>query len=109
MSRLGRMRHLITIQFEERQADGYGGYNPVWKDLYADIYADVEPLSGDETTVARQVEDSTMYRVTTHYRPDVKAAMRVKFGTEFLNIRAVRNLGGRNRRLELECEGGVAA
>ena len=105
--RLGPLRHRVTIQLEERNEDGYGGHTPTWRDLDT-VFASVEPLSGQEAVVARQLQDTVTHKVVMHYRSGIKAAMRVKFGTRIFNIREVRNPGERNQRLELRCEEGVA-
>lgn len=105
--RLGPLRHRVTIQFEERNEDGYGGHLPNWLDLYT-VFASVDPLSGQEAVVARQLQDTVTHKVVMHYRAGVKPAMRLRFGTRTFNIREVRNPGERNQRLELRCEEGAA-
>lgn len=105
--RLGPLRHRVTIQFEERQSDGAGGYLPMWRDLDT-VWANVQPISGNEALVARQLQDTVTHKVTMRYRTSVTAAMRLKFGTRLFNIREVRNFDERNHKLELRCEEGAA-
>lgn len=104
--RAGELRHRVTIQAEDRQDDGQGGYTPMWRDVET-VLASIQPISGNEALVARQLQDTVTHKVVMRYRPGITAAMRLKFGTRLFNIREVRNYDERNRRLELRCvEGG---
>lgn len=105
--RLGPLRHRVTIQFEEQQSDGAGGYLPLLRDLDT-VWASIQPISGNEALVARQLQDTVTHKVVMRYRAGVTAAMCLKFGTRMFNIREVRNLDERNHTLELRCEEGVA-
>lgn len=104
---VGELKHRLTLQFEDPQPDGQGGYTPIWTDLGV-VWASVQPISGQEALVARQLQDSITHKVRMRWRPNVKAAMRLKWGTRLFNIRKVSNLDEGNVWLELRCEEGVA-
>lgn len=107
----GALRHRLVIQVEQPVSDGGGGQgadpwaNPV---TLATLWGAVEPLRGSERLRAMQIQDSLTHRVTLRYRAGITTSMRVVFGTRVFNIRAVINVGERNRVLELLCEEGVA-
>lgn len=105
--RAGDLRHRVTLQQETRVEDGYGGFTVTWADV-ATVWAGIQPISGNEALVARQLQDSITHKVVMRYRAGVVAAMRLKFGTRVFNIREVRNFDERNWKLELRCEEGVA-
>lgn len=104
---VGELSHRLTLQFEERSEDGYGGHIPVWNDV-GQVWASVQPISGQEALVARQLQDTVTHKVRMRWRPNVRAAMRLKWGARIFNIREVRNIDERNTWLELRCEEGVA-
>jgi len=105
------LRHTVTLQRETRAPDGGGGYLHEWENV-ATVRASVEPLTAKDRRLealhGRQLASATTHKVTTRYRAGVTAAMRVVFRGRPLNIRAVVDLGERNRWLVLLCEEGVA-
>jgi SPP1 family predicted phage head-tail adaptor len=114
--RAGELRHVVVLQTEDKVEDGYGGWQPNpppagdgsgWKDV-ATVHASIQPLSGQEALVARQLQDTVTHKVVMRYRAGVTAKHRLRFGTRLFNIREVRNIDERNWKLELRCEEGVA-
>lgn len=97
----------MTLQQAARAPDGQGGATVTWSDV-ATVFANVQPLVGQEAVVSRQLQDSLTHKVTMRWRGGVKAAMRLKWGTRLFNIREVRNIDERNHVLELRCDEGVA-
>lgn len=107
---IGELRHRLTIQTENPVADGGGGQGDPWASpvTVATVWGRVEPLSGSEGLRAMQLEDRVTHRVTIRYRKGITASQRIKFDSRLFNIRAVINVGERNRWLQLLCEEGVA-
>lgn len=114
--RSGELRHRGTFQVEREIEDGHGGQKLEWTDVYVNVPVSIEPISGTEAVVARQLQDSVTHKVRLRYVPGIVAKMRLVARTaaaasaplrEF-NIREVRNLDERSRVLELRCEEGVA-
>jgi SPP1 family predicted phage head-tail adaptor len=106
----GSLRQRIEIQAEAATGDGGGGQTDPWASsvVVATVWANVEPLRGDERLRAMQLEDVVTHKITIRYRPGITARMRVKFGARLLNIRAVIDPQEQQRVLELMCEEGVA-
>lgn len=112
----GELRHLITIQDEDLIADGHGGFTPRqapggdgtgWR-LFSQDFASIQPLSGQEAVVARQLQSSITHKVVMRYRAGINAKQRILWEGRTFNIREVRNIDERNWRLELRVEEGVA-
>ncbi len=106
--RSGEFKHRITLQRENEQDDGHGGQAlEPWTDV-ATVMASIEPISGNEALVARQLQDTVTHKVLMRWRPGVTAKLRIKFGTRLFEILEVRNWDERNRLLELRCVEGAA-
>ncbi len=104
------LRHTVVLEREARTGDGGGGYVFEWLPV-ATLRANVAPLEARERAEAlqgRKLTSATTHRVTIRHRADVTAAMRLRFRGRLFNIRAVVNLGERDRWLVLMCEEGVA-
>lgn len=89
--RLGNLRHLLRLERPAQGAPDAHGQPPTGWEAVAQVYAEVLPLEGRELEFARQLEARTTHQVTTRYRKDVDATMRLVFGTRLLNIVALRN------------------
>lgn len=106
--RAGELRHKVTLQQEISKDDNHGGQVLAWADV-ATVWAKIEPISGTEAIVARQVQDSLTHKIWLRWRPGVVAKMRLLFGKRVFNIiEPPRNWDERNRMLELRCEEGIA-
>ena len=76
------------LQEEVQTADGAGGYIRSWKDV-AELWAEIEPVSGRERVVAVQRESGVTHRVTLRYRSGVNAGQRLVSDTSRFDIRSV--------------------
>ncbi len=103
----GMLRHRVQLQRQQRTPDGIGGFDIEWT-TYATVSAYIAPLSGTETVVAMQIQDSTTHRLYIRYRAEILPEDRVLFGERTFNIRSVLNLEERNRFIEMRAEEGVA-
>jgi SPP1 family predicted phage head-tail adaptor len=77
MIQAGQLRQVITIQRPVATQDGTGQESAQFEDLYADIRAEVSPLSGNEYVAARQVNAEVTTRMMIRRLPDVDARCRV--------------------------------
>lgn len=106
--RIGDLRKRVTIQSETPTSDNAGGYALAWTDV-ATVWAEIEPLGGNEVFAAQHLEGHVTHRVTMRYRGGVTTDMRLTCGSRAFNIRAVLNTDERNRWIELLVEEGAAA
>lgn len=107
---IGRLRERITIQSSTAASDSAGGQTLTWANLATapTVWARVEPLQGREVVKAMQIQGPFTHRVTLRYRTDLTLAMRVLWGSRYLNVRAI--LSNEQRAFtQMLCEEGVGA
>lgn len=107
MTSIGALRARVTIQRENPVATGGGGYVPGWSNV-ADVWAQLEPVSGREILQGARLEGRVTHRAVMRYRADVTAGMRLVFGARLFRIQAALDLGARNRFTQLLIEEGGA-
>ena len=107
MSKVGQLRHPITLQSQGTSRDSGGGVSSGFSDI-ATVYADIRPKNGKEVYKQGKLIGSVTHEVTVRYRTDISNATRISFDNKTLNIRAMLNEDQRDRFLKLLCEEGVA-
>jgi SPP1 family predicted phage head-tail adaptor len=107
--RVGDLRKQVTIEAETPTADGGGGYALAWTNV-ATMWAQIVPLSGSKPYIDGHLESHVTHRITIRWRSDiaVTADMRVIYGCQLFNIRAVLNRNEENHWWDLMVEEGVA-
>jgi len=98
----GRMRHRVSIQQVTETKDTYGATTRTWATI-ATVWAAIEPIAGREYFYAQQVQSNVSHRVTIRHRAGVTPKMRIMHDSRTFEIESVRNLGERDRWLELMC------
>lgn len=104
---IGDLRHRITLQQAVDTPDAGGGSARSWQDI-ATLWAEIEPLSGNEKIHAMAVTATQKYRLRLRYRGDITPAQRFVRDGQILNILAVRDRDERRRWLECLCESATA-
>ena len=107
MSKVGQLRHPITLQGQGTTRDAGGGISSGWSDI-ATIYADIRPKTGKEVYTQGKGVGSVSHEITVRYRTDITNASRISYDSKLFNIRAIINVDERDRFLKLLCEEGVA-
>lgn len=93
---------LVTLlQPTVTQEGAYGSSSSTWASA-GDVWAEVVPLAGSESTQAEQVVAAKRTDVRIRYRADVDATWRVRIGTSTLRIMAAL-MQGRREWLDLSC------
>lgn len=108
------MRHKVTLQSQARVADGGGGFAVTWTDV-DDVYASIEPKSGNERFFGDKLESVISHIVTIRFRNDISPKYRIKYQrtrntvttTTYLNIEVIINKGMQERYMELQCTEGA--
>ena len=103
MNAIAGMRERVTLQSPLRAANGAGGAVVSWTDV-ATVWAKVEEGAGGERLVGERLSAQAKLTLTIRYRAGLTPEMRALWNGRVLNIRAVRDKGGRKRFLTLECE-----
>lgn len=103
----GKLRNSITIERETDTPNDSGGQDIIWSQ-YKKVKAFIKPVSGTERVRGMKLESPLSHSIFIRYTADILPDDRVKFGSRYMQIRAVINIEERNRWLELSCEEGVA-
>ncbi len=100
---VGNFYEQIVIEQRASVTGSRGPTGSTWSTL-ATVWAQVKPMSAREAARSGQQEPVTEYTVTTHYRSDVTAAMRITWGSRTLQIIAPpTNPDMRQRFTEIRC------
>jgi SPP1 family predicted phage head-tail adaptor len=97
----GRLRHLISIQQQTTTQDSYGEAVNTWTDVYANIWASVEPLQGREFFSGEKFQSEITHRIRMRYKSGLLPKQRVKFGTRYFYVTDIINPQERNKELQL--------
>lgn len=87
MPPIGKLRHRVSLQSATTVNDSYGQPTRTWA-TYATVWALVEPVSGEESTLAMQLQGGTTHKITIRYRAGVSVGHRILYGTRIFNISA---------------------
>ncbi|HKJ61470.1 MAG TPA: phage head closure protein [Hyphomicrobiales bacterium] len=102
-TRIGQLRHRLTIEQAARTDDSGGGATLVWNTV-AEVWGAVEALSGKESVEADRTSGSAIYSVTIRYRDGLEPSMRFRRDNEIYQITSVLDEDGRRRFLTCKCE-----
>jgi SPP1 family predicted phage head-tail adaptor len=98
--RAGPLRHVLAIQESVETQDDLGGVVQTWQTVLRP-WASLEAVSDREFFASGQVQADVDHRARLRYHDGITPKMRVTVGSRVFNIRAVRDLEGRRRELEL--------
>lgn len=103
----GELNKRVTLQQKTVTRAANGEEIVTWSDALT-VWAKVDPIRGREFFAAAQMQGAVDYRVTIRYRAGIDRAMRVKFGSDILELVAEPiNVKSRNQWIELMCVSGV--
>ena len=100
--RIGKLRHLITIEQVAETQDSDGSVIETWS-AFADVQASIEPISGREYFAAQTTQADVTHRISLRFIAGVIPKMRVKYGSRIFGILSAINVNERNRELQLMC------
>ncbi len=102
--RAGQLRHKVTLQsLGARVDDGYGGGTIRVSDV-AEVWAAIEPLTGEERLEVGQFDASISHRIRIRYYAGIRPHWTIKYGTRVFDIKSVADKEERHREIELLCE-----
>ena len=102
MTRIGELRHRVTLERPVDLADGAGGASRTWAKV-EDLWAAITPASASERLAAEALESTATHRIRIRHRAGVTSAMRFVLGTRILRIEAVTDPDQRGRWLDCLC------
>jgi len=100
--RAGKLRNRIVIQKPDDYASRINGERTFH--TFATVWAAVSPMSGSESMNSTTRKDEAMltHRITIRFLRGLTPDMRISFESRTLKIRAIRNVGERNREIEID-------
>lgn len=103
MKKVADLRHQILIREKQLVDDGYGGQTETLVTIH-DTWAAIWPVSAKEARENMRIESNVTHNIRIRYRPGIKAAMIVVFGTRTFEIKGPPiNVEERNIKLDLVC------
>ena len=103
----GLLRKRVSLQELVKLPDGGGGFSTEWVE-FARAWAYIKPLSGTESLVGMQLEDSISHDIMMRYRSALRAKHRVVYDGREFNIISVINVEERDKWSQLRCQEGTA-
>jgi SPP1 family predicted phage head-tail adaptor len=100
--RAGKLRHRIVIQEKSVTRTASGAETVSWAE-YDTLWASVEPLSGRELEMAKQLHDEISVRMWIRYRSGVAPEMRVSWDSRTFDVVSVLNTAERDIKMQLMC------
>lgn len=98
---IGRLRHRITLRRPEWVRDPVSGARRQEMRPFAQRWATVEPLKGDERFQAMQVQAEVTHHIYMRYMPDIGPEMEIEFRGRLFDIVSIRNIEERNFALDI--------
>ncbi len=96
-----QLAHRITLQHVVNTQDpNTGDITTTWE-TFAQPFARIDPLAGREFFAAQAVQAESTVKFTLRYRDDVKPSDRIVWKGDEYDIKAVMNMGTKNRELLL--------
>jgi len=102
----GRLRHLVTIEQATEAQDTTGQAVKSWGP-FAQVWASVEPLKGNEFLEAQQINAETTTRIRIRKLDGITQKMRISYDSRLYNINAILHINERQREMHLMCSEGV--
>lgn len=104
---IGAMRQKVILQRRSNVTDAGGGVSVSWTDVAA-LWAEITPLTGNESVQAMRVQPVQNYLVRLRRREDVTPDDRLMFGSRVLEIKSITNVNQRGHWMQCRCQEGVA-
>lgn len=104
--RAGRLRHKVIIQTPTEVNDSQGQPIKTWS-TYAQPFASVEPLNGNELFTASGVNSKVIARIRLRYLAGLTTKMRILFDNRYYNIESPIDPAERNAEIVLMCSEGL--
>lgn len=106
----GKLDQRVTFQRLTFTADGAGGTTEAWADyaINPNVWANVVAKAGRETMIEGRMTATFTVLFTIRNRRDIDPRDRIIWQGVAYNIRGIRDMGGRELRLVIEAERGVA-
>ncbi len=100
---IGPLNKRLEIQSSTDTRDGLtGAMAKTWATVTT-VWAQIEPLSGNETWRARQAQSDATHRITIRWYSGLTPAYRFLYGSRIFNIESVMNTDERGSQMVCTC------
>jgi SPP1 family predicted phage head-tail adaptor len=97
-------RHHVSIEQNQPTTGSRGESLPNWTTVLAGVPAAIEPLSGRQLELARQMVTNATHKITTRYHPNIEAVnYRILWNDHTFTIGLVIDPDFRHRQLVMTC------
>jgi len=106
----GMLKEPVVFQRRTLTSDGAGGQTETWAAIVgAPTRASVKPVGGSERFASDRTEAIVRLRLVVRYTDAIREGDRVKIRDRVHNIRFLDNVEFRDKWLQIDIDGGVAA
>ncbi len=106
----GMLKEPVSFERRSLTSDGAGGQTETWAAIAgAPTRAHVRPVGGSERFASDRTEAIVRLRLVTRYTAGLREGDRVKIRDKVHNIRFLDNVEFRDKWLQIDVDGGVAA
>jgi SPP1 family predicted phage head-tail adaptor len=106
----GMLKEPVTFQRRTLTSDGAGGQTETWATISGTpSRAFVKPMSGSERYMSDRTEAIVRLRLVTRYTASLREGDRVTIRDRVHNIRFLDNIEFKDRWLQIDVDGGMAA
>ena len=100
---IGKLRHKVDLQSETASQNSFGEESKVWT-TDESIFAQVEPLRGQQLLQYQQINSELTHRIIIRYTSNATSEKRIKWGSRIFDISVVRNVEERSIYQEILCK-----
>lgn len=102
--RAGRLRKRVSIDQPTRVADAHGQPIVTWREI-AQAWAEIVPVSADETKLAQVVQGEVTHRITMRHTPDLPGPeCRIRWNSRTFQVMSRLNYMEIGRELDVMCK-----
>ena len=96
---IAKLRHRLTLEAPEDEADGMGGVVRLWSPL-GQVWAAIEPVAPNEAVAADKRVGALTHRIVLRHRDGLTLNHRFRLGLRVFILRALRDREEDGRFLE---------
>jgi SPP1 family predicted phage head-tail adaptor len=103
LANINQYRCRIKLYKRSYTSNNFGGYAQTW--VLADtIWSKIEPLSGKEELLYKQIYPTAQVKISIRFRHDINPDMRILYNKKYYNILSAKDLENKHDELEMLCE-----
>ena len=102
--RAGRLRKRVSIDQPTSSLDAHGQPIVTWREI-AQVWAEIQPVTGDETKRAQAIQGEVTHRITMRHSPDLPGPeCRIRWNSRTFQVMSRLNYMEIGRELDVMCK-----